>query len=115
MLMAMDLRPEVKRIVAGGMPILPVWGCFDRIVSPDTAREFAELTGIDIVWVPGGHSWMLPRPQGQVDILRHLRRGREFVAEVMERRRVLLAAEGPVPVPPPMVGGATGSAIHLVR
>src|SRR5580692_10596411 len=103
MLMAMDLRPEVERIVARGMPILPVWGCFDRIVSPDTAREFADLTGIDILWVPGGHSWMLPRPQGQVDILRHLRRGREFVADIMDRRRTLLAAEGPVP------------AIHLVR
>jgi pimeloyl-ACP methyl ester carboxylesterase len=115
MLMAMDLRPEVERIVAGGMPILPVWGCFDRIVNPDTAREFAELTGIDIVWVPGGHSWMLPRPQGQVDILRHLRRGRAFVADVMERRRELLAAEGSEPVHPPMAGGATGPAIHLVR
>ncbi len=95
MLMAMDLRAEVERIVRRGIPILPVWGCFDRIVSPDTAREFADLTGIDVVWVPGGHSWMLPRPQGQADILRHLRRGREFVADVVERRAQLLEAESP--------------------
>jgi pimeloyl-ACP methyl ester carboxylesterase len=115
MLMAMDLRPEVERIVAAGMPILPEWGCFDRIVSPDTAREFAELTGIDILWVPGGHSWMLPRPGGQVDILRHLRRGRAFVADVMDRRSELLAAEGSTSVRPPMVAGGPGPAIHLVR
>jgi len=115
MLMAMDLRPELERIVARGIPILPVWGCFDRIVSPDTAREFADLTGIDIVWVPGGHSWMLPRPQGQVDILRHLRRGREFVADVIDRRRGLLSVEGAEALRPPAIGGTTGSPIHLVR
>jgi len=131
MLMAMDLRAEVERIVGRGIPILPVWGCFDRIVSPDTAREFADLTGIDVVWVPGGHSWMLPRPQGQADILRHLRRGREFVADVVERRAQLLEAESAAarapatgaaaasPVvggaTPPAVGGATASSIRLVR
>jgi pimeloyl-ACP methyl ester carboxylesterase len=115
MLMAMDLRPEVERVVADGVPILPVWGCFDRIVSPDTAREFADLTGIDIVWVPGGHSWMLPRPQGQVDILRHLRRGREFLAEVADRRTMLLAADASGTAPSPMAGNTTAAPIHLVR
>jgi pimeloyl-ACP methyl ester carboxylesterase len=115
MLMAMDLRPEVERIVNRGMPILPVWGCFDRIVSPDTAREFAQLTGIDIVWVPGGHSWMLPRPQGQVDILRHLRRGREFVADVIGRRGDLMAADQSESDAAPLPGATTGTAIHLVR
>ncbi len=124
MLMAMDLRPEVERIVARGIPILPVWGCFDRIVSPDTAREFADLTGIDVVWVPGGHSWMLPRPQGQADVLRHLRRGREFVSDVIERRAQLLEAEPSEPARAPAAGGAaaapvvaepSASPIHLVR
>jgi len=57
----------------------------------------------------------LPRPQGQVDILRHLRRGREFVAEVMERRRVLLAAEGTGARPPADGRRRHGTAIHLVR
>ncbi len=119
MLMAMDLRPEVERIVARHIPILPVWGCFDRIVSPDTAREFADLTGIDIVWVPGGHSWMLPRPQGQADVLRHLGRGREFVADVIRRRQALDTATGDGAEGGPTAGGtvpgATGSPIHLVR
>jgi hypothetical protein len=123
MLMAMDLRPEVERVVAAGIPILPVWGCFDRIVSPDTAREFADLTGIEIVWVPGGHSWMLPRPQGQVDILRHLPRGREFVADVVDRRGELLEADGTRLSRAPAVDAGAGapgrsagsSSIHLVR
>jgi len=115
MLMAMDLRPEVQRIVAAGIPVLPVWGCFDRIVSPDTAREFAELTGIDIVWVPGGHSWMLPRPQGQADVLRHLARGREFVADVMDRRRSLLETEATDPARAPALGGGAVGPMHLLR
>ena len=121
MLMAMDLRPEVERIVAAGIPILPEWGCFDRIVSPDTAREFADLTGINVVWVPGGHSWMLPRPQAQADILRHLRRGREFVASVGDRRRELLRAEiAALSHPdesthPGLSGGPPVPPIHLVR
>ncbi|HTZ10533.1 MAG TPA: alpha/beta fold hydrolase [Acidimicrobiales bacterium] len=106
MLMAIDLRDGVRRIVDAGVPILPVWGCFDRIVSPDTAREFADLTGIEVLWVPGGHSWMLPRPQGQADILRHLARGRAFLEAVAARRRALLDAAGADGARPP---------IHLVR
>ena len=93
MLMAIDLRDEVLSVVRRGIPILPVWGCFDRIVSPATAREFTELTGVDVVWVPGGHSWMLPRPRGQADILRHLPRGRAFVADMLARRERLLRIE----------------------
>jgi hypothetical protein len=58
---------------------------------------------------------MLPRPQGQVDILRHLRRGREFVADVVGRRGDLLAADEPESDASPMPGATTGTAIHLVR
>ena len=93
MLMAIDLRDEVLRVVRGHIPILPVWGCFDRIVSPATATEFATLTGVDVVWVPGGHSWMLPRPRSQADILRYLPRGRTFVEDMLARRRRLLSIE----------------------
>ena len=92
-----------------------MWGCFDRIVSSDTAREFADLTDIDILWVPGGHSWMLPRPQAQADILRHLGRGREFVADVIRRRQLLDDADRAGTAVDPGAGGATGSPIHLVR
>jgi len=112
MLMAIDLRSEVEHVVAEGIPILPVWGCFDRIVSPHTAREFEELTGIHPVWVPGGHSWMLPRPQGQSDVLMYLRPGRCFVDDVHERRAQLMGtpAHGR-----PAHAETSESAIHLVR
>jgi pimeloyl-ACP methyl ester carboxylesterase len=93
MLMAIDLRDELVRVARKGVPILPVWGCFDRIVSPDTAKEFSDLTGMDVVWVPGGHSWMLPRPRSQADILRYLPRGRAFIDAMLARRRRLLAID----------------------
>jgi pimeloyl-ACP methyl ester carboxylesterase len=93
MLMAIDLREEVVRVVRRGIPVLPVWGCFDRIVSPATAKEFSALSGVDVVWVPGGHSWMLPRPRSQADILRYLPRGRAFVAAMLARRKRLIGIE----------------------
>ncbi|HUO48880.1 MAG TPA: hypothetical protein VMU09_08615, partial [Acidimicrobiales bacterium] len=46
-----------------------------------------------VLWVPGGHSWMLPRPQGQADVLLHLDRGREFMDAVEGRRRSLLGLD----------------------
>jgi len=92
MLLALDLTDEVRRLATTDIPILPVWGCFDRIVDPGTAQEFAHLVGEPVLWVPGGHSWMLPRPQGQADVLRHLERGRRFVDAVTSRRRALATA-----------------------
>jgi pimeloyl-ACP methyl ester carboxylesterase len=95
MLMALDLREEVERVAAGDIPVLPVWGCFDRIVNLATATEFSRLTGTKVLWVPGGHSWMLPRPQGQADVLLHLDAGRRFVHEVEERSRALAGPRRP--------------------
>ena len=89
MIMTIDLRDEVCHIVDEAVPILPIWGCFDRIVNAATAHEFSQLVHRDVVWVPGGHSWMLPRPQAQADILRYLGQGRTFIEEVTERRRAL--------------------------
>ena len=66
------------------VPILPIWGCFDRIVNAATAQEFSDLVHRDVVWVPGGHSWMLPRPQAQADILRYLGQGRTFMEAVTD-------------------------------
>lgn len=86
MLIELDLRGKVAEVAAAGVPLLPVWGCFDRVASARTAAEFAAITGEKVLWVPGGHSWMLPRPQGQVDVLRHLERGRRFVASALSRR-----------------------------
>jgi pimeloyl-ACP methyl ester carboxylesterase len=87
MLMSIDMHEELKTIVKKEIPFLPLWGCFDRIVNAATAEELAALVGREIVWVPGGHSWMLPRPQGQADVLRYLGPGRAFVDEVLARRR----------------------------
>jgi pimeloyl-ACP methyl ester carboxylesterase len=95
MLMALDLREEVERVAAGAIPLLAVWGCFDRIVNLATATEFSRLTGTKVLWVPGGHSWMLPRPQGQADVLLHLDAGRRFVDAVEKRRRALAGPRRP--------------------
>jgi pimeloyl-ACP methyl ester carboxylesterase len=89
MLMAIDMRAEVEQVVADRVPLLGVWGCFDRICNAQTAAEFAGLTGAPVQWVPGGHSWMLPRPTGQADVLRYLRSGRVFMDQVSERRRAM--------------------------
>jgi pimeloyl-ACP methyl ester carboxylesterase len=98
MIMTIDLRDEVRHVVDEAVPILPVWGCFDRIVNAATAQEFSALVHRDVVWVPGGHSWMLPRPQAQTDILRYLGQGRTFMEEVTRRRRKL-AGTGEVSQP----------------
>jgi hypothetical protein len=85
MLMNLDMREEVGRLAGNGIPVLAEWGCFDRVVTARCADEFRDLTGSPVVWVPGGHSWMLPRPQGQSDILRYLPAGRAFLDRVTER------------------------------
>lgn len=90
MLMAIDLRAELRQVVRSKIPMLGVWGCFDRICNAATAAEFVTFTGAPLQWVPGGHSWMLPRPRGQADVLRYLPTGRAFLADVMERRQQVL-------------------------
>jgi len=87
MLMTVDLRPEIRSLVAQNMPILAEWGCFDRVATSATAAEFADCVRSQIQWVPGGHSWMLARPQGQADVLTRLASGRRFVRDVEERWR----------------------------
>jgi len=90
MLMSIEMNDELRSVVDNKIPFLPVWGCFDRIVNASTAKELAEIAKRDIVWVPGGHSWMLPRPSGQADVLRYLGPGREFMEEMLARRRRLI-------------------------
>lgn len=94
MLMVTDLREEVRGLRASGIPVLAEWGCFDRVANATTAAEFSEIAGVEIQWVPGGHSWMLARPAGQADVLTHLRSGREFERLAVERWRRLVP---PVP------------------
>jgi pimeloyl-ACP methyl ester carboxylesterase len=87
LLMSIDQRTEVRAVVARQIPILNEWGCFDRITPTAAAIEFAEVARAPVQWVPGGHSWMLARPQGQSDILLHLATGQEFMANVETRWR----------------------------
>jgi pimeloyl-ACP methyl ester carboxylesterase len=86
MLMGVDQRSQIRRLVARQIPILNEWGCFDRVIPGHTALEFASVARAPVVWIPGGHSWMLARPQGQADILTHVARGREFVHRLHARR-----------------------------
>jgi hypothetical protein len=87
LLMAVDQRTEVRALVAQQMPILNEWGCFDRITPGSAATEFAAIARAPVQWVPGGHSWMLARPQGQADILAHLASGKAFMGKVENRWR----------------------------
>lgn len=90
MLMDIDLRPEVVAIAKRGeIPVLPVWGVLDRVVNHATAKEFEQLSGAKVLWVPGGHSWMLGRPQGQSEVLRYLDAGLGFLEAVEARWRLL--------------------------
>jgi pimeloyl-ACP methyl ester carboxylesterase len=96
LLMAIDQRSEVRALVAQQMPILNEWGCFDRITPAAAATEFASVARAPVQWVPGGHSWMLARPQGQSDILCHLASGQGFMAQVENRWRQLTSRNNPL-------------------
>jgi pimeloyl-ACP methyl ester carboxylesterase len=90
MLLACDYTSIAEEVAAAGaVPILPMWGRYDRIVPPATGREFASIVGEDVWWVLGGHSWMIPRPATQLDVLRYTSRGERFLDRVDERARVL--------------------------
>jgi pimeloyl-ACP methyl ester carboxylesterase len=93
MLMNIDLRDELRSLVAQNLPILPVWGCFDRVTNTATAVEFSEAARTPVQWVPGGHSWMLARPRGQADLLAHVESGRQFVLDVEDRWRRIASTD----------------------
>jgi pimeloyl-ACP methyl ester carboxylesterase len=90
MLMACDFSRAAEEVAAAGLiPVLPMWGRFDRLVPPATGREFGELVGREVWWVLGGHSWMVPRPAIQLNVLRDTERGEGFMEEVRDRARRL--------------------------
>jgi pimeloyl-ACP methyl ester carboxylesterase len=90
MLMACDFTAAAEAVGASGdIPVLPMWGRFDRLVPAATGREFAELVGREVWWVLGGHSWMVPRPATQLNVLRDTERGEAFMDEVRDRARRL--------------------------
>jgi len=85
MLMLVDLSGRVRELSEAGVPVLAEWGCFDRVVPPEAAAEFSRLAGTPVHWVPGGHSWMVARPQGQADLLSYMDWGVEFRGKVDQR------------------------------
>jgi len=90
MLISCDFTSIAEAVgAAGDIPILPMHGRFDRLVPPATGREFGELVGRDVWWILGGHSWMIPRPASQLNVLRDTERGEEFMEEVRDRARTL--------------------------
>jgi pimeloyl-ACP methyl ester carboxylesterase len=92
MLMGLDLQAAAARaVVDHGVPVLAMWGVLDKITPSATATEFAAVTGCDVVWVLGGHSWMLVEPKIQSGVLSTDPRGTRFVDAAHERRRGLLA------------------------
>lgn len=93
-LMDVDLRAELAGLAAAGVPILPEWGCFDRVVGDAAAAELAAASGTHVQWVPGGHSWMLARPQGQADLLTLVPSGHVFVDRVEQRWRLAAGPRG---------------------
>jgi len=93
LLFGTNLTKEVKMIAQNGdIPILAEWGSLDQITPPYTAKEFSEVSGQPILWVPGGHSWMLARPATQSWVLKYHPRGKEFCQKVIERNRQLRTA-----------------------
>ncbi len=90
MLFTIDMTGDVHDLVEkGDIPLLPIWGCFDRIANYATAEEFEEVSTSKVLWVPGGHSWMLARPSAQLDVLTRTARGKVFLADVMLRRAMV--------------------------
>jgi pimeloyl-ACP methyl ester carboxylesterase len=93
LLMSIDQRAEVRALAAQQMPMLNEYGCFDRVTPDRAATEFAEVARAPVQWVPGGHSWMLARPQGQSDLLLHLPLGQAFMANVEHRWRTITSRD----------------------
>ena len=89
MLMSLDQRSQVRTWWPKRSPS-STSGDASTASRPGTRRSSSPPSrGHPCVWVPGGHSWMLARPQGQADILTHLARGQEFIGRVVNRWRQL--------------------------
>ena len=93
MLLACDYTAVAERVARDHeVPVLPMWGRWDRIVPPRTGREFGELIGEPVHWVLGGHSWMIPRPRTQLEVLRGTDQGQAFLERTRARDALLRAA-----------------------
>lgn len=83
MLLGTDLTPQVEDLSRmPEVPILPMWGRFDRLVPLRTGEEFAEVVGRPLHRIWGGHSWMIPRPATTLQHLTATATGQTFLEEV---------------------------------
>jgi pimeloyl-ACP methyl ester carboxylesterase len=90
MLYQLDLDVATARVVElHHIPILTMWGTWDALTPHTTAAQFADTTHTEMVWVPGGHTWMLSNPWVQADTLVTEPHGLEFVQSANARRTVL--------------------------
>jgi len=110
MLFGSDLTEHTAHVARDQrVPIFPVWGRFDRITPRSTADEFSRVSGVEVTWVRGGHSWMIARPGTQRSLLLTDHAGRAFVRAVHDRARRVRAGEClPAPVlshPTRLAGG----------
>jgi len=87
MLLGLDLHDAVRRVAhEHRIPVLSMWGVLDRITPALAATEFSTATGTEVVWVVGGHSWMLVDPDAQATVMARDPRGVDFVDAVLARR-----------------------------
>lgn len=59
----LDLTTTMLRVRAAGVPVTIVSCLTDTLVTPDSARQIADLTGGALIELPlaGGHLWMFSR------------------------------------------------------
>ncbi|HXX90635.1 MAG TPA: alpha/beta hydrolase [Acidimicrobiales bacterium] len=96
MLLGLDLEDAVRRVRGQHeIPLLAMWGVLDRITPAVTATEFAGVAGCEVVWVIGGHSWMLVEPKIQAGVMTSDPRGHRFLEAVSARRRSVLSLRTP--------------------
>jgi pimeloyl-ACP methyl ester carboxylesterase len=86
MLFGLDLAHAATDAVdVHGIPVLTMWGVWDKITPSSCATEFAHHTRTKMVWVPGGHSWMFAQPWEQASTLVSSQVGQEFVEAAIAR------------------------------
>lgn len=87
MLFGSDLTDIAAKLGATKeIPFLVEWGVTDQITPPKTAYEFQDYINEEIIWLFGGHSWMLARPSTQSWIFNYHRLGKKFITKVKQRQ-----------------------------
>jgi pimeloyl-ACP methyl ester carboxylesterase len=67
--LTVDLADEAARLVAGGLPVLFIWGDDDKLILPGALREIEGTLPAEVV--EGRHGWLLSRPEQFADLVRN--------------------------------------------